>query len=345
MMKTYRNLLLTLAALFCSAVAFAQTENSTKKIFNEGIALFDKGNYAEAAEKYKEVLKIDPNDYNADYELGFTYYKMGKPKDAIPYLEAILKSNGSKYETYDMLGSIYDEAQQTDKAIEYFKAGIKEKSDFYRLHFNLAITYYETKKFAEAEAETIEALRLKPDHANSQRLYAMATYYEGKHINSLLGWCSFLMIEPQTQRSAEACNYIKHILYYSKSGNTITMRGANEDTNAQQIAIAMSVMGGLTLAKAKDANAVITPLDSLSMPLSTIFKIAAEGKGKYGSPFFTKYFVDYFGELAKTEHMDTFVRYITFSINRDENSAWFKANPDKLKGLDSWVRDNKRVAE
>jgi tetratricopeptide (TPR) repeat protein len=344
-MKTYRNLLLTLGALFCSVAVFAQTESSTKKTFNEGIALFDKGNFAEAAEKYKEVLKIDPNDYNADYELGFTYYRMGKPKDAIPYLEAILKSNGSKYETYDMLGSIYDEAKQTDKAIECFKAGIKEKPDFYRLHFNLAITYYETKKFAEAEAETIEALRLKPDHANSQRLYAMATYYNGKHINSLLAWCSFLMIEPQTQRSAEACNYIKHILYYSTKGNDITMHGTNEETNAQQIAIAISVTGGLTLAKAKSANAIITPLDSISMPLPTIFKIAAEGKGKYGPPFFTKYFVDYFGALANTNYMDAFVRYITISANRDENMAWLKAHPDDLKGLDNWLRSTKRETE
>lgn len=341
-MKPYRSLLLILTALSYSIASFAQTDNNAKTLFNEGIALFDKGDFAGAADKYQQVLKINPKDYAAHYELAFTLYREGKLQEAIPYLDAIIKSSASKFEAYDLLGSIYDAAKQSDKAIEAFKAGIKEKPDFYRTHFNLAITYFETKKFADAEAEAIEALKLQPDHANSQRLYAMATYAEGKHINSLLAWCSFLMREPNTARSVEACNYIKHILYYSKNGNNIALHGGNEENNFQQIAIAMSATAGLVLPKAKDVNAVVSPLDSLSLPLPSIFKIAGEQKNKYGPPFFTKYFVDYFEQIANSNYMGVFSHYITLSVFHDEDVTWLKAHQDDVKGFQDWLKNTKR---
>jgi len=188
-MKTCHKLFLLIAFAFATTTALAQT---AKSLTNDGIALFDKGDYNGAMEKYKQALKIDTGDLQADFELAYTLETTGKGLEGIPYLEKILRSNDSKYETYELLGTIYDDNGKPEKAVEAYLAGIKEKPDFSRLHLNLAITYTGLKKYAEAESEALQAIKLDPKHASNQRVYATATYLNQKRDLSLLAWCSCL---------------------------------------------------------------------------------------------------------------------------------------------------------
>src|SRR5271156_247973 len=134
------NLITFIAAAILSlpaAFASAQDTKTAKTLVEQGIALNDSGKYAQAVEKYTEALKTDPNDLQADYEMGFTLYNEGKGLDAMPFLEKIVQSNDSKYETYDLMGSIYDDNNQPDKAIDCYIKGIADNPKYERLHFNL----------------------------------------------------------------------------------------------------------------------------------------------------------------------------------------------------------------
>ncbi|WP_426669907.1 tetratricopeptide repeat protein [Mucilaginibacter sp. McL0603] len=338
-MKPYHKLSLIILFLFIGTKVFSQINGDAKRLVKEGVALNDSGKYDEAIDKYNQAIKIDSRYESAYYEMGFTLFSSGKGKEAIPYLIKVVALNPQSAGAFDLLGSIYDDLKDPDKAIDYFKQGIKADSSYQRLHFNLAITYYRQGKFTDAEVSAINAIKLDPKHASSQRVYAMATYKEGKRACSLLGWNSFLLLEPRSKRSAEALAYIKNILNYgiTKTGEkSITVNVPSTDLNSINLGMQMAVV------TACDNKKNISPADSLTLQLTSVFQIIGEQSDKLETPFFSNYYAKYFQKLSISKSMPAFVRYISLSMYKDENTAWFKRHDDELKDLEKWVSLTKR---
>ena len=319
---------------------FAQDKNSVPDLIKQGVQLNDQQKYTEAIDRYNEALKIDPENTQANYELAFSLFLLGKGNDGITYVEKAIKGAGDNTNliaaAYDLLGSIYDQGKQPDKAIEAYKKGITANPKYQRLHFNLGIAYFRNKQFAEAEASAIEAIKLDPKHASSQRLYALVTFHQNKRINALLGFCSFILLEPNSQRSAEAYNNIQHILQGgvlkdANGKNTIMLSPKDEKENgAANLAISMIVLSG--------QSKKLAGMDLLEYELKSIFTIAGEmGEKKTDKDFYDKFFVDYFYKLAKSDNMPAFTRLVSLSANKNTNTKWMSDNDKKVKDLDSWV--------
>src|ERR1700754_4203685 len=89
--KTILTLILVLAA-FC---AKAQ-DNSAGDLVKQGVELHNQGKYAEAIEKYKEVLKADPGNTQANYQMGFSLFTSGKGMDGVPFVEKAIKNSNTQ---------------------------------------------------------------------------------------------------------------------------------------------------------------------------------------------------------------------------------------------------------
>ncbi|MEO3405803.1 tetratricopeptide repeat protein [Mucilaginibacter sp. CAU 1740] len=339
-MKTYHNILLLFVALFFASTTYAQQKNEAKDLVDAGITLNDAGKYDEAIEKYKEAIKLNPEYANAYYEIGYTLFSSGKEKDAIPYLEKVLVLNPNAGGAYDMLGSIYDDDKQTAKAIEYYRKGIKLDPEYQRLYFNIAITLYREGQVAEAEGYAATAIKLDPKHASSHRIYAMTLAALQKRGCALLAWCSFIMKEPQTQRSIEAYNKIQGILNYGikKTGEkSININIAESDLKSGNLMLPLAIVNATSDKKG------LTATDSLKLQLTEVFKIGSTLYGDKGdATFFNHYFADYFKKLAESENMEAFAHLVALAAKQDENVKWFKENENKLTALDSWLANTKR---
>jgi tetratricopeptide (TPR) repeat protein len=301
--------------------------------------LFDKGSYNEAIEKYREALKIDPKDLRADYEMAYTLQTINKGLEGIPYIEKILKSGASKYEAHELLGSIYDDNKQPEKAVDAYKAGIREKPDYSRLHLNLGITYMGLKKYPEAEECAINAIKIDPKHAGNHRLYALAAFRQNKRQISLLGWCNFLLLEPQSKRSPEAIAYAKSILNFgiSKKGEkNININISSSELNSMNLGMQMAVVAA-TVDKKN-----LTSVDSLTLQLTSVFRIIGEQSDKSITPFFANYYAKYFQELSVSDNMPAFTRYISLCVYKDENTDWFNGHKEELMGLEKWISSTER---
>ena len=272
--------------------------------------------------------------------MGYTLYSAGKGKDAIPYLESILKSNGSKYEADDLLGSIYDDANEPEKAIECYKNGIKENRGFEHLHFNLGISYLRKNDYADAEACEMDAIKLDQRHVSNQRIYALAEYDQGKRICALLAWCSFLIIEPNTQRSVDVFNDVRKIINYGfskQAGKPLNINISEADIkNGTNLSLPLVVVES-TEGK-KDLSAV----DSLTLQLTAIFKAVPEFGESKKDEFFSNYYAKFFDQLAESGNMPAFVRLISLSVYKDDDVAWLKENQQQLNALDLWLRSAPR---
>ncbi|GAA3974483.1 tetratricopeptide repeat protein [Mucilaginibacter dorajii] len=343
-MKTYHKFLLLILLSVFSSVAFAQVKEQAKTLVTEGIALHDAGKYDEAIAKYKEAMKIDPDYSNAYHEISFTLFSSGKGMEAIPYLEKLLKLDPSSGAAYDMLGSIYDDNKQVDKAIEYYKKGLTIAPGYQRLHYNLAITYLREKKYPEAEAYAIEAIKLDPKHASSQRTYALAVLGQNKRLCSLMAFCSFLLLEPQTKRSAEAYDYIDKIFAAGADQKEIVITTDKNTKDITPMSFAeSSIVMAASASKALEKVGAGSTQERLTNELKMVFTTTSKESAKVATKdFFWKYYADYFGKLAETDNMEAFARLISLSAYKDENLQWFKDNNAKLSALDAWATATKR---
>ena len=132
-MKT--KLLLALSAILLIASCADQNE-STNKLLDEGIKLFQEGNYDASIQKYNEALKVEPNNSIAYNLLGMAYrFKFNQ-------------TGTQEYKT---------------KEIEYFKEAIDLDPKYWVGYKNLAATLYYLDRKKEAVPYLEKALELQPN--------------------------------------------------------------------------------------------------------------------------------------------------------------------------------------
>ena len=233
--------LLLFLGLFQHYPVFAQSTPDASQLIKDAVQLNKDGKYAEAVDKYAEALQLDSNNVYANYGIAFSLLASGKGDDGIPYLKKVVKSNSSITAwAYDLLGSIYDKDRNSPKAIEAFNEGIKVDPKYQRLYYNRGLVYFRDKNYAEAEKSAVQSLKLDPKHANSQRMYALVCFHQNKRVNALLGFCSFILLEPNTARTTEAYGNIQHIL---QGGDVKAQPGAPPlvvDANTVALNLAMT---------------------------------------------------------------------------------------------------------
>jgi tetratricopeptide (TPR) repeat protein len=343
-MKFFTKSIVSLVLAIFSITAIAQDKNTVADLIKQGVQLNDQGNYTGAIDKYNQALRIDPENVQASYKMAFSLFSSGKGNDGIPYIEKTIKGSSSLSLTaasYDLLGSIYDQGHQTDKAIEAYKNGIRVNPKYQRLYYNLGITYFRNKQYPEAEANAIEAIKLDPKHASSQRMYALVAFHQNKRVPALMAFCNFLILEPQTARSAEAFGNIQHILQGgvlkdSKGNSTILISTKDNQENST---LNMSISMVLLSAQQKK----LAGMDLLEYELKKIFDIAGEQSAKKtDKDFFWKFYADYFYQLSQSNNMPAFTRLVSLSINKDINSKWMSDNDKLVKELDNWIATTPR---
>lgn len=343
-MPSYHKSFLTFVLLFCSITLFAQ-DNKAKldTLMKQGSALHNQGKYAEAIEKYHEVLKVDPENGYANYETAFSLYASKQPQEAIPYLEKAIRSKNDNLNVaaYSILASIYDADHQTQKAIDMYEKGIQINSNYPQIYFNLSLTYLRNNQYDLAEKNVIEAIKRNPTNVNNLSVYALATYRQNKKVNALMAFCNVIALERITPKAISAYSNIQNILAGGEIANDgkITIKVSpndNNETGTLNLGLSMCVLSS----KTKNLQGA----DLLTDELTTIFKIAGElAEKKTEKTFFDKFFVEYYYKLAQTEYMPAFARLMAMNANRDETAKWGHENMTQLTGMAQWLQSTRRT--
>jgi Tfp pilus assembly protein PilF len=341
-MKFLKYLFIPVLLLVSCTVTFGQNNEDAHVLVKEGVKLNDEGKYTEAIAKYNEALKIDPDNLYADFEMAYTLFLSNKGDDSIPYIQKVIAANTSLAAgAYDLLGSIYDKDNQKDKAIETYTAGIKANPTYQRLYYNLGLVYFRYKQYAEAEKYAIEAIKLDPAHASSQRMYALVCFHQNKRVPALLGFCSFILLEPNTARSVESYNNIQHIIQggvlrdADGKATIILSPKDNNDISTLNMGISLVVLSGQQ--KKLGGQALF------EYELKSMFELAgqlSEKKTDAEKDFFWKYYADYFYKLAQSPNMSAFARLV--NGNTPESAQWIKDNPQQMTDLNNWVKATER---
>ncbi|MDQ1481225.1 MAG: hypothetical protein QOI44_2086, partial [Actinomycetota bacterium] len=140
----------------------AKYAKDTAKILNQGLAKQKTGNVADAEKDFKEVIKRDPNNKYAYYDLGLICQNQQKNTEAeTAYRRAIAIDPKFEVALYN-LGILRANANDVNGAIDLYRRAIAANAKDPNAHFNLGLLLRGQKKTEEGNAEVQTAVNLDP---------------------------------------------------------------------------------------------------------------------------------------------------------------------------------------
>jgi tetratricopeptide (TPR) repeat protein len=137
---------------------------SAESFFNIGLANYYLKQYREAAEAYRQAIKLDPyNAADAYYAVGLVYRDWGKADDEIQAYRQAIRLRPDYVSAFERLGARYLKSKKYGEAIESFKQVATLKPGDPGAQNNIGEAYMEMGKSAEALEPLRQAIRLKPD--------------------------------------------------------------------------------------------------------------------------------------------------------------------------------------
>jgi Tfp pilus assembly protein PilF len=121
--------------------------------------------FPEAEAALRKVVQDHPEEPAARIQLGRVLAAEGKNDDAIVELEAGAKAAPTDLSLQRDLAELYANAGKNDKAEAAYRVLIAGHPNDPELHHALGTSLIPQKKFAEAQKELLEAVKLKPDYA------------------------------------------------------------------------------------------------------------------------------------------------------------------------------------
>jgi tetratricopeptide (TPR) repeat protein len=108
------------------------------ELFDEALELHDSGRHADAAEKYRRAIELDPKDPVLYFNLANVYYELGGLEDsAAAYLKAT-QLDPQYVEAWNGLGCVLSQLDRSKEAIVSLRRAVQLVPDYGDAHFNLA---------------------------------------------------------------------------------------------------------------------------------------------------------------------------------------------------------------
>lgn len=341
---------ITLALLsFHFLTAVAQTDSDVKKLVREGIELHDKGDYDGAIKKYDEALTLNADDFDAAYEKSLTCMYLKRHDECIALSKTLVQKfagNPTLKQVYSNWGSALDDKGEPEEAIKVYNKGLLQFPNHYLLHFNKGLTYARLKKYNEAAAGYKDALKANPLHPSSH--YQLASLHQdGNRIASLLAYLTFIVCEPQSERSKNAFSAVQEIVYRNvkkENGQTTlfistemleTGNKKNVPDDFRSIELTFSFLGNLDNAKGMDSVAN-TQAAKFDFKMQMLFGILSE-KAKGQSGFFWTQYVPFFSEMKAKGYTGVLSNLVYLSADADAQS-WAEQHKEKIGEFYDWLK-------
>jgi tetratricopeptide (TPR) repeat protein len=131
---------------------------------------------------YQNSIKYDPKNVKAMYNLSVIYGEKGNTEDAKKVLKSALKLDPKNPLLQASLGNVMIDEQKYDKAKVLYERIVEVKPDFDIGHFNLGVINYQERNLKEAKKNYTDVLKLKPDDyeakENIAAIYILDNDYE-----------------------------------------------------------------------------------------------------------------------------------------------------------------------
>ncbi len=183
--------------------------NRAEAYFNLGGVLNKQGKLDEAINSFRAFANLVPDNAQVHYSLGNTFKKQGDLESAIAsYREAIIRQPNYAEALYNLANSLV-ECQQIDEAILCYESAIAFQQNFNQAKFNLAILLMERGNLDSAARYFQQILEVQPDYVACYCRLATILQHQNKLLEAIAILQQALQVNPNY---AEAHNQLYNIL-------------------------------------------------------------------------------------------------------------------------------------
>jgi len=149
-----------------------------------GDSLQRAGRYPEAEAAFVRVLELDPDSFEARYNLGVTYGQQQRTEEAMRFYEAALALRPEHPQTVSVLNNLanlYLASGDRDAAVSRFEQAVAASPSHFESRFNLGVQYLQAGELDRGVAMLEAAIALRPNHEAGNETLAMAYLSEGRN--------------------------------------------------------------------------------------------------------------------------------------------------------------------
>lgn len=126
------------------------------------LILLKKGDFNNALNAFKDVIKVKPDDIESLLNIGIILYRNKELNEAIEYLNKVIEIDENNADAYFYLASCYEELKNLDKAIYYLKIAVNKNPNNYFWYYKLAKILYNLGNYEESIKYFRIAIDLNP---------------------------------------------------------------------------------------------------------------------------------------------------------------------------------------
>ena len=151
-------------------------------MLQQAVNFFNEGKTEEAEYLFREILKTQPKNIEANHFLGILLQTLGKLDEAEASYKKTIELKPNHAEAYQYLGDTLIQLLKFEEAELIYKKALELNPWNVRIHFNLSATLNDLNKLDEAEASYKKTIELKPNYAEAYnglaRVYISSLKFE-----------------------------------------------------------------------------------------------------------------------------------------------------------------------
>jgi uncharacterized protein (TIGR02466 family) len=200
---------------------FALAENQAKILLEHfpqelilhnilGVSQEAQKKFKEAAESYRNALKIQPKFAEMQFNLGSALYQLGDSQGAIQHYQKAIQIKPDLVVAYFNLGIAYQNELEFDKALSAYQKAIELQPGFYEAYGNKGAVYLLQGDFDQAILFFQKSLNIQ-DHARGHFNLGNAYRNQG-HLEKAIQ--SYLRAIEMSPNDAEVCSVLGDALWH-----------------------------------------------------------------------------------------------------------------------------------
>jgi Flp pilus assembly protein TadD len=166
--------LLTVSPGFSGVASQKKDLERAQPYLRQAEAAFNQNNFADAAQAYRQALKVNPDLAEAHYGLGLALARLDRYQEAVTSFQAALHHKPGWSRALKDLGVTYLKLKRWPEAEKAFKTALTHQPQDAEAYYGLGVAEGRQGKHKEAREAFEKALRLKPDYIQALNNLGMA---------------------------------------------------------------------------------------------------------------------------------------------------------------------------
>ncbi len=181
-------------------------EDRVVALVTEGNQFLAQGNYAEAARRFEQAVRLEPGDEGVHYNLAIALAKLGQTEEAKKHYTEALQIFPDHEDAHNNLGNLLMLKNKLTEATDHFREAVRLMPDNASFHNNLGTALGLQGKTAEARGEFAEAVKLKTNYVEARVNLANACLAAGEVEEAVAQLNEALRLKPDFQPAIQTMN-------------------------------------------------------------------------------------------------------------------------------------------